>query len=130
MSRMCTRSSLYFDVTQMVFFHSWMSWEMSAPCMLTIPHLKNAAHDTADDHGRALGEAAHELIEELLGTDLKLDGVTAVLNDVVEDAECNERLVWVARVDVDKKGLSRFASPGLSATSVYHHELTSWPSSC
>lgn len=26
MSRMCTRSSLCFEVTQSVFFHSWMSY--------------------------------------------------------------------------------------------------------
>jgi hypothetical protein len=36
-------------------------------------------------HGRALGEAANELIEELLGADLEVEGVAAVLDADVEE---------------------------------------------
>lgn len=35
-------------------------------------------------YGRALGEATDQLIEELLGADLKMKGVTAILHTNVE----------------------------------------------
>jgi hypothetical protein len=36
-------------------------------------------------HGRALGKAADEFIEELLGADLEVEGVAAVLDADVEE---------------------------------------------
>jgi len=46
-------------------------------------------------HGRALGEAADELVEKLLGADLKVERVGAVLDADVEELCIGERrLSW------------------------------------
>ena len=53
--------------------------------------LEDAVLDARRVHGRALGEAANELIEELLSADLEVEGVAAVLNADVEELKGGER---------------------------------------
>jgi hypothetical protein len=43
-------------------------------------HLEDPAHDSACNHRRTFWEPADQLVEELLGADLKMDGVAAVLD--------------------------------------------------
>lgn len=47
--------------------------------------LENAVLHARRVHGRAFGEAAHELVEELLGADLEVEWVTAVLDADIEE---------------------------------------------
>ncbi len=49
---------------------------------------------------RALGEAADELVEELLSADLQLEGIAAVLDADVEQVQGQQGDVGVAVVDV------------------------------
>jgi hypothetical protein len=46
--------------------------------------LKNSVLHTRRDCWRAFGEAADKLVEKLLGTDLKVEGVSAVFDANVE----------------------------------------------
>lgn len=46
---------------------------------------EDAVLDARGVHGRTLGEAANELVEELLGADLEVEGVAAVLDADVEE---------------------------------------------
>lgn len=83
--------------------------------------LEDAILDARRVHGRALGEAADELVEELLGADLEVERVAAVLDADVEElcdrelwgehggaalayTECEEGDVLVAVVDVVHDG--------------------------
>lgn len=47
--------------------------------------LENLVLDSRRMNWRAFGEAAHELIEELLGTDLEVEGVAAILDANVQE---------------------------------------------
>ena len=55
--------------------------------------LEDAVLDARGVHGRALGKAADELVEELLGADLEVEGVAAVLDADVEELWGGE--LWV-----------------------------------
>lgn len=54
----------------------------------------------AEADRRALGEATDELVEELLGADLQLEGVAAVLDADVEQVEGEQGDVGITVVDV------------------------------
>lgn len=58
---------------------------------------------------RALGEAADELIEKLLGGDLEVKGVAAVLDANIEQVEGEQGDVGVALVDVVDNGRGSLA---------------------
>lgn len=65
--------------------------------------VKNLAHHPPDHHRRALGESAYEFIEKLLGANLEMDRVAAMLDKVIEDIERQECFVWVSRIDMWEK---------------------------
>lgn len=73
-------------------------------------HLEDPAHDSACDHRWTFWEATDQLVEELLGADLKMDGVAAVLDQVVKNIEREKGLVRIARVDMGQKSVGRLAS--------------------
>jgi hypothetical protein len=73
-------------------------------------YLQDPPHDAPGDHRRAFREPPHELVEELFGGDLQMYGVSAVLDEVIEDGEREEGLVWISRIDVDEQSLGRFSS--------------------
>lgn len=79
-----------------------------------VDELEDTTHHTPDDHRRPLGEAPNELIEKLFRANLQLDRIAAVLDQVVEHAQREQRLVRVARVDVHQEGLGGFASTEVS----------------
>ena len=60
----------------------------------------------------SLGKAAYQLIEELLGADLEVEGVTAVLDANVEKVEGEQGHVGVSVVDVVDNGHGGFSRSG------------------
>ena len=69
----------------------------------TTAHLQDLGHHATRHHGRSLGEPPDELVQKLLGADLQVHRVAAVADEVVERVEREQRLVWVARVDVSQE---------------------------
>lgn len=68
--------------------------------------------DTGVAEGRALGEAPHELVEELLGGDLQVEGVAAVLDADVEQVEGEQADVGIAGIDIVDDGDGGLARRG------------------
>lgn len=65
--------------------------------------IENLAHHPPNHHRRTFGEPAYEFIKELFGANLKMDGVAAVLDKVVEDIERQECFVRISRIDMWEK---------------------------
>lgn len=74
--------------------------------------LENLGLDPRGPDGRALGEPADELIEELLCADLEVEGVATVLDADVEQVEGEEGDIGVAVVDVADNGGGGLARGG------------------
>lgn len=66
--------------------------------------LEDLCLDTRGTDGRALGEAADQLVEELLGADLQVEGVAAVLDADVEQVQGQQGDVGVAVIDIANDG--------------------------
>ena len=110
---MCTRSSLYFEFTQIVFFHSWMSCQGKAGalaagkeggrgytrCLNVATHFEDLSHHGTQHHRRSLWEPPDQLVEKLFGCDLQVERVSAFLDERFEQLDSEECGVWVARVD-------------------------------
>lgn len=71
--------------------------------------IENLAHHPPNHHRRSFGESAYEFIEKLFGANLKMDRVAAVLDEVIEDIERQERFVGISRIDMWEKRSGRFA---------------------
>lgn len=67
---------------------------------------KDLLLDSRGTDGGALGEAAHKLVKELLGADLEMERVAAVLHTDIEQIERKQRDIRVAMVDVVDDGHS------------------------
>lgn len=61
--------------------------------------VENLRHDWTGEWRWALGEASYELVEELFGGDLEVEGVPTLLDERVEQGECKEGDMRVAVVD-------------------------------
>lgn len=102
MSRMCTRSSLYFEVTQMVFFHSWMSCNDQgnqrdwAVMVDTSTDLQDLAHHGTQHHRRTFRKPADQLVQEFLRCDLQVERVSAFLDEGFEELNGEEGSVGIA----------------------------------
>lgn len=55
-------------------------------------------HARRSDRG-ALGEAANQLVQKILGADLQVEGITAVLDTYIQQVEGEQRDIGVAVVD-------------------------------
>ena len=64
-----------------------------------VHEVEDLLHDRARERGWALGKAADELVEELLGRDLEVERVPARLDEGLEQGEGEDGHVRVAVVD-------------------------------
>ncbi len=74
--------------------------------------LEDLRLDTGVAEGGPLGEASDELVQELLGTDLEMEGIAAVLDTDVEEAEGEQADIGVAGIDVVDDGDGGLARGG------------------
>lgn len=63
-----------------------------------VDEVEDLLHDWARERGRALRKAADELVQELLGGDLEVEGVSARLDERLEQCEGEHGDVRVAVV--------------------------------
>jgi hypothetical protein len=50
-------------------------------------HLEDPTHHSSSDHRRALWEPPDQLIQEILGSNLQVDGVAAISNEMVQNIQ-------------------------------------------
>ena len=74
-----------------------------------VDEIEDLLHDRARERRRPLGEAADELIKKLLGRDLEVEGVSAGLDESLEQCEGEHGDVGIAVVNEPRDGHRRFA---------------------
>ena len=75
----------------------------------TMNEIKNLLHDRARERRRPLRKASDELIQKLLGGDLEVEGVSAGLDESLEQREGEHGDVGIAVVNEPRDGHRRFA---------------------